>query len=176
MLICGRENVSDTAKACPGCGYGIKEHFDKIGRESKQERIEIKVDGKAPVVNRIEPNHRQRQYRMHLARKCKLDSCDNYRRRVLLWAHCSESGCYNCKGYGSDYCIDHQVDMRERLTDSFAKLCRRYWFQFQCKKFNWKRNQICEVWSRIKKCSWRFSSGWNTCAMRLLDIAILAQE
>ena len=24
---CGRENVSDTATACPSCGYGIKEHF-----------------------------------------------------------------------------------------------------------------------------------------------------
>ena len=27
---CGKENVSDLAAACPSCGYGIKEHFDKI--------------------------------------------------------------------------------------------------------------------------------------------------
>lgn len=23
---CGRENVSDTAEACPNCGYAIKNH------------------------------------------------------------------------------------------------------------------------------------------------------
>lgn len=26
---CGRENVSSTAKSCPGCGYNIKEYFEK---------------------------------------------------------------------------------------------------------------------------------------------------
>ena len=26
---CGRANVSDTALACPGCGYPVKEHFEK---------------------------------------------------------------------------------------------------------------------------------------------------
>lgn len=35
---CGRENVSDTAKACPGCGYGIREHFDKSGREVEKKK------------------------------------------------------------------------------------------------------------------------------------------
>lgn len=32
---CGREKVSDTATACPDCGYGIKEHFDKIKNDPK---------------------------------------------------------------------------------------------------------------------------------------------
>lgn len=32
---CGRENVSDSAEACPNCGYGIKAHFDKIKREEE---------------------------------------------------------------------------------------------------------------------------------------------
>lgn len=27
---CGRESVSDSAEACPDCGYGIKAHFDKL--------------------------------------------------------------------------------------------------------------------------------------------------
>ena len=27
---CGRENVSDSAIACPNCGYAVKEHFEKI--------------------------------------------------------------------------------------------------------------------------------------------------
>lgn len=24
---CGRENVSDTATSCPGCGFNIREYF-----------------------------------------------------------------------------------------------------------------------------------------------------
>lgn len=26
---CGREGVSDTATSCPGCGYNIKEYYEK---------------------------------------------------------------------------------------------------------------------------------------------------
>lgn len=41
---CGRENVSDSAEMCPGCGYGIKAHFEKIKQEKlkEQQRIEYK--------------------------------------------------------------------------------------------------------------------------------------
>ena len=35
---CGKENVSDSAEACPDCGYGIKAHFDKI-KSAEEERI-----------------------------------------------------------------------------------------------------------------------------------------
>lgn len=34
---CGRERVSDSAEACPDCGYGIKAHFDKIKQEKERE-------------------------------------------------------------------------------------------------------------------------------------------
>lgn len=27
---CGKENISDAAPVCPSCGYGIKEHFEKV--------------------------------------------------------------------------------------------------------------------------------------------------
>ena len=37
---CGKENVSDSATACPSCGYGIKEHFDKIRIEEEREEEE----------------------------------------------------------------------------------------------------------------------------------------
>lgn len=30
---CGKERVSDTAEACPDCGYGIKRHFVKIAED-----------------------------------------------------------------------------------------------------------------------------------------------
>lgn len=26
---CGRENISDTAEQCPGCGYLVKKHFEE---------------------------------------------------------------------------------------------------------------------------------------------------
>lgn len=39
---CGRENVSDSAESCPGCGYKIKAHFDKI----KMERIHKESEAK----------------------------------------------------------------------------------------------------------------------------------
>lgn len=30
---CGKENISDSAATCPSCGYGIKEHFERIEQE-----------------------------------------------------------------------------------------------------------------------------------------------
>ena len=33
---CGKEKVSDTAEACPDCGYGIRVYFDKIKLEELQ--------------------------------------------------------------------------------------------------------------------------------------------
>ena len=35
---CGRENVSDSAESCPGCGYGIKAHCQEV-LEKKQTTI-----------------------------------------------------------------------------------------------------------------------------------------
>lgn len=37
---CGREKVSDSAEACPDCGYGIKAHFEKVRQEEEQKRKE----------------------------------------------------------------------------------------------------------------------------------------
>ena len=31
---CGRKKVSDTAEACPSCGFGIKAYFEKKYEES----------------------------------------------------------------------------------------------------------------------------------------------
>lgn len=36
---CGRENVSDSAEACPNCGYGVKAHYIK---KREDERIRLK--------------------------------------------------------------------------------------------------------------------------------------
>lgn len=37
---CSRKKVSDTAVACPYCGYGIREHFEEIRKE--EEKLEIR--------------------------------------------------------------------------------------------------------------------------------------
>lgn len=41
---CGRENVSDSADACPDCGYGIKAHFEKIKREEERKERDRKAE------------------------------------------------------------------------------------------------------------------------------------
>lgn len=45
---CGKENVSDSAEACPECGYKIREHFEKLQKDAErekriQERIELEI-------------------------------------------------------------------------------------------------------------------------------------
>ena len=37
---CGREKVSDSAEACPDCGYGIKVHVERVRREEEVKRKE----------------------------------------------------------------------------------------------------------------------------------------
>lgn len=33
---CGRDNVSDSAEACPDCGYGIKRHYEEIKKKQEE--------------------------------------------------------------------------------------------------------------------------------------------
>lgn len=41
---CGKENVSDSAEACPDCGYGIKSHFYKILQEEERKEQALKAE------------------------------------------------------------------------------------------------------------------------------------
>lgn len=41
---CGRKNVSDSADACPDCGYGIKEHFNKIKQDKMEKQRELELE------------------------------------------------------------------------------------------------------------------------------------
>lgn len=41
---CGREKVSDSAEACPECGYGIKVHYEKLRYEEEQRLIQEKKE------------------------------------------------------------------------------------------------------------------------------------
>lgn len=47
---CKRENVSDTATACPNCGYPIKEHFDKLKEIQNKDEVLINEQEKTVEV------------------------------------------------------------------------------------------------------------------------------
>ena len=52
---CGRENVSDSAEACPDCGYGIKAHFEKIRKEEeRKEQEEQRIQKRQEEIKKIE--------------------------------------------------------------------------------------------------------------------------
>lgn len=48
---CKKENVSDTAISCPECGYGIKEHFEKL--KAEELRIQEEIEKKKREIDRI---------------------------------------------------------------------------------------------------------------------------
>ena len=59
---CGRENISDSAEACPNCGFGIREYYQKIKlkqeeterqRREKEQRKERELAQKAQQEQRI---------------------------------------------------------------------------------------------------------------------------
>lgn len=52
---CGRENVSDSAEACPDCGYGLKAHFEKIRKEEeRKEQEEQRIRKRQEEIKKIE--------------------------------------------------------------------------------------------------------------------------
>lgn len=70
---CGRENVSDSAEMCPGCGFGIKKYFEDISiskRKEEQEKIEAeklnKIKRQAAIKNaeEIEKKKNTAQYKI----------------------------------------------------------------------------------------------------------------
>lgn len=38
---CGRTDVSDSAEACPNCGYGVKAHFEAIKEQKQKDQVEM---------------------------------------------------------------------------------------------------------------------------------------
>lgn len=55
---CRKENVSDSAEACPNCGYGIKTHFEEIKREKLRKESIRKAEEEK---NREEINKQKRE-------------------------------------------------------------------------------------------------------------------
>lgn len=131
---CGRENVSDTAKACPGCGYGIKEHFDKIGRESKEkvhENIEIKEEiVESHVSTESEIENKQESLTDTSSKKMLYGVCAVLAIVFIIVAiavtvsenakKCTMGSCDNYKMEGSNYCKEHTCK-EEGCTSSKSK-------------------------------------------------------
>ncbi len=92
---CGRENVSDSAEACPNCGYGIKAYFEKIKCEEieyrkriQQEEIDKREMEKIPLPSKpskplffadSDPQYINALQMYELAQR----DPDAYRRRIL---------------------------------------------------------------------------------------------
>lgn len=56
---CGREKVSDSAEACPDCGYGIKAHFQKIERKKLLEQQKLERERQNEESKRIREEEEQ---------------------------------------------------------------------------------------------------------------------
>lgn len=54
---CGREKVSDSAEACPDCGYGIKAHFERIRKEEEEKH-------RKEELRKLEEERRKEQERL----------------------------------------------------------------------------------------------------------------
>lgn len=57
---CGREKVSDSAEACPDCGYGIKAHFEEIKQEEERKE-QIRKAEEAKRIAEIEAKTRKEE-------------------------------------------------------------------------------------------------------------------
>jgi DNA-directed RNA polymerase subunit RPC12/RpoP len=59
---CGRENVSDTAEACPNCGYAIKNHYQRVKEEeAKQARLKAENEKRILEEQQKKATEEQRQ-------------------------------------------------------------------------------------------------------------------
>ncbi|MCI8335102.1 MAG: zinc-ribbon domain-containing protein [Lachnospiraceae bacterium] len=89
---CGRENVSSTAKACPECGYNVKEYYDKeqnekvaVNTAAKESKFNVKILVCIVVV-------------------CIIGFCIYY-----FSTRCAYDGCTEGRTSASKYCAYHEM-------------------------------------------------------------------
>lgn len=56
---CGRGNVSDSAEACPDCGYGIKAYFEELERKRVLEQQKLEIEKQYEESKRIQAEKEQ---------------------------------------------------------------------------------------------------------------------
>lgn len=83
---CGRERVSDTAEACPECGYGIKAHFEKVRQEEeirhKEENRRKEEERKALEEKRRLEHEKMLQEHPEMAQAIKDKELENARKQL----------------------------------------------------------------------------------------------
>lgn len=84
---CGREKVSDSAEACPDCGYGIKAHFQKVRQEEEIKRREDEKRKKEEEQKALEEQRRLEHEKMlkehpEMAKAIKEKEIENARKKL----------------------------------------------------------------------------------------------
>lgn len=84
---CGREKVSDSAEACPDCGYGIKAHFEKIRKDEEikckeEERRKKEEEQKALEKQRQLEHKKMLQEHPEMAKAIKEKEIENARKKL----------------------------------------------------------------------------------------------
>lgn len=139
---CGREKVSDSADMCPGCGYGIKAHYDKIKQEEEERLAEERE-----ILRFIEEERKQPE------EDCEKQYQENMNKnfgspivKKMAWIlvvifvfiiiiaifisndakKCSFGSCNNLKMEGSKYCVDHTCKEKDCYSSKseYDSYCR----------------------------------------------------
>lgn len=100
---CGRENVSDSAKACPGCGFQISAHFNKedTSKISCDSTTTISENSSSTGLSSSESN----------TKKIVIALCII---GVVIWgiwyfsSRCEWDGCNDQKASSGSYCTYHK--------------------------------------------------------------------
>ncbi|MCI6652703.1 MAG: zinc ribbon domain-containing protein [Ruminococcus sp.] len=107
---CGRENVSSTAKACPSCGYNIREHIEKPANKESN------------TADSIENKNNTSEYKTNY--KALIITIAVIAMLVLsLWffsTRCKMSGCFRTRESNESYCTYHRdkLDYLNAKTNS----------------------------------------------------------
>ena len=89
---CGRENVSSTAKSCPGCGYNIKNYYEK--EQNKETSTNTASTESKFTVKTI----------IFIAIACVIVFCIYY-----FSTRCAYDGCTEKRTSSSKYCAYHTL-------------------------------------------------------------------
>lgn len=120
---CGKENVSDSAEACPDCGYGIKAHFKMI-RQDEEKGSENTTGKSLSMIKAIVIIGIIIAllccFAFYQESKCKGFKCDEMAVKNSRYCEnhtCTTEGCYGYKDGWSNVCDTcHQRNM-DKLED-----------------------------------------------------------
>ena len=125
---CGRERVSENAEMCPNCGYGIKNHYEKIKQQEKErhlaedrEKQRILEAEKQRQLTKEREKKRQEMMQKYFGSPIKklawvLVAFAVFITVVVAIGHenakkCSLASCSEYKKNGSNYCREHSCSV-----------------------------------------------------------------